>query len=61
MLISIDSGNTNIVFAVYDGMTPMAEWRASSDAKRTADEYGVWLSQLMEIAGLERKIGRAHV
>lgn len=54
MLIAIDSGNTNIVFAVYDGMKPMAEWRASSDAKRTADEYGVWLSQLMEIAGLER-------
>ena len=54
MLIAIDSGNTNIVFAIYDGMTALAEWRASSDAKRTADEYGVWLSQLMEIEGLDR-------
>ncbi len=53
MLIAIDSGNTNIVFAVYDGMTPKAEWRSSSDAKRTADEYGVWLSQLMKLKGLE--------
>jgi len=53
MLIAIDSGNTNIVFAVYDGMTPKAEWRSSSDAKRTADEYGVWLSQLMKLEGLE--------
>ena len=54
MLLAIDSGNTNIVFAIYDGMTPLGEWRASSDAKRTADEYGVWLSHLMEIEGLER-------
>jgi type III pantothenate kinase len=54
MLLAIDSGNTNIVFAIYDGMTSLGEWRASSDSKRTADEYGVWLSHLMEIEGLER-------
>ena len=54
MLLAIDSGNTNIVFAIYDGMTSLGEWRASSDSKRTADEYGVWLSNLMEIEGLER-------
>ncbi len=48
MLLVIDSGNTNIVFAVFDGDKLMGEWRASSDAKRTSDEYGVWLTQLME-------------
>ena len=47
MLLAIDSGNTNIVFAVYEGENLKGEWRASSDAKRTADEYGVWLTHLM--------------
>ena len=48
MLLVIDSGNTNIVFAVFNGDELVGEWRGSSDAKRTADEYGVWLTQLME-------------
>ena len=38
MLVAIDSGNTNVVFAVYEGETLRAKWRASSDATRTADE-----------------------
>lgn len=50
MLLAIDSGNTNIVFAVFDGLEKRAEWRSSSDSKRTADEYGIWLSQLMGLA-----------
>lgn len=54
MLLAIDSGNTNIVFAVYDGDVLRGEWRAASDAKRTADEYGVWLTQLMALEGLGR-------
>ncbi len=49
MLLAIDSGNTNIVFAVYDGLDQKGEWRSSNDARRTADEYGVWLSQLMSL------------
>ena len=55
MLLAIDSGNTNIVFAIYDGDERRGEWRAASDAKRTADEYAVWLMQLMEIGGLSRR------
>jgi type III pantothenate kinase len=53
MLLAIDSGNTNIVFAVFDGEKRLGEWRAATDAKRTADEYAVWLSQLMKLDGLE--------
>ncbi len=49
MLLAIDSGNTNIVFALYDGLEQKGEWRSSNDARRTADEYGVWLSQLMSL------------
>jgi type III pantothenate kinase len=54
MLLAIDSGNTNIVFAVYDGDKLRGEWRASTDSERTADELGVWLTQLLTIEGLNR-------
>ncbi len=53
MLLAIDSGNTNIVFAVYDAKGGLrGSWRASTEAKRTADEYAVWLTQLMALEGL---------
>lgn len=51
MLLAIDSGNTNVVFALYEGEVQRGCWRASSDAKRTADEYAVWLTQLMALDG----------
>ena len=52
MLLAIDAGNTNIVFAVYDGDTVRAQWRAVTQASRTADEYAVWLSQLLALEGM---------
>lgn len=53
MLLAIDSGNTNIVFAVFDGEGAIrGEWRSSTNTERTADEYGVWLGQLMQKADL---------
>ncbi len=52
MLLAIDSGNTNVVFAVYRDGELRGRWRASSDAKRTADEYAVWLTQLMALDDL---------
>lgn len=48
MLLVIDVGNTNVVFAVFDGDTLKDQWRISTDARRTADEYGVWLTQVLE-------------
>ncbi len=52
MLLAIDAGNTNIVFAVHDGQETRAEWRAVTETSRTADEYAVLLSPLLNIAGL---------
>ncbi|HEX3863594.1 MAG TPA: type III pantothenate kinase [Stellaceae bacterium] len=52
MLLAIDSGNTNGVFAVYEGDTLRASWRVSTNPRRTADEYAIWLTQLMALAGL---------
>jgi type III pantothenate kinase len=53
MLLAIDSGNTNAVFAVYEGDALRASWRVSTNSRRTADEYAVWLTQLLGLAGLK--------
>src|ERR1700742_1357278 len=52
MLLAIDAGNTNIVFAVHDGEKFRAEWRAVTKTARTSDEYAVWLSQLLALEGM---------
>ena len=52
MLLAIEQGNTNTLFAVHDGEAWIAQWRAATEASRTADEYAVWLSQLLAMAGL---------
>jgi len=54
MLLAIDSGNTNVVFSVYDGDASRGVWRCSNNPRRTADEYMVWLMQLMELEGIDR-------
>jgi len=53
MLLAIDAGNTNIVFAVCDGDVIRAQWRAATKTVRTADEYGVWLADLLALQGLK--------
>ncbi len=52
MLLAIDAGNTNIVFAVHDGKDMRAEWRAVTETTRTADEYAVLLQPLLALEGL---------
>ena len=53
MLLAIDAGNTNIVFALHDGNKIIHKWRISSADSRTADEYMVWLSQLLNFEKLD--------
>ncbi len=53
MLLAIDAGNTNTVFAVVGaGDTPAAVWRIRTDAQRTADEYASWMFPLAAQLGL---------
>jgi len=54
MLLAIDAGNTNLVFALVDGGTIKARWRIATDARRTADQYAVWLHQLLELEGFSK-------
>ncbi|MDQ3075187.1 MAG: type III pantothenate kinase, partial [Pseudomonadota bacterium] len=45
-------GNTNVVFAlVAHGGEICARWRIATDPRRTADEYAVWLHQLLALEG----------
>ena len=53
MLLTIDCGNTNTVFSIWDGTAFVATWRTSTEWQRTADQYYVWLSTLMEIGQLD--------
>ncbi len=53
MLLVVDAGNTNIVFAVHDGAAWCGAWRIRTDAQRTSDEYAVWLLALLAHRGLK--------
>ena len=53
MLLVVDAGNTNIVFAVHDGQGWVGNWRIRTDAQRTSDEYAVWLLSLLELRGVK--------
>jgi type III pantothenate kinase len=52
MLLAIEQGNTNTLFAIHDGNAWTAQWRSSTESSRTADEYAVWLMQLVHLQGL---------
>ncbi|WP_114229003.1 MULTISPECIES: type III pantothenate kinase [Sphingomonas] len=52
MLLAIDAGNTNLVFALVDDERQIkTRWRIATDPRRTADEYAVWLHQLLALEG----------
>ena len=52
MLLAIDCGNTNIVFALFEGRESRGEWRIETKQGRTADEYTAWLSHLLSLSDL---------
>jgi len=54
MLLAIDAGNTNLVFALLEDGVIRARWRVATDPRRTADQYAVWLHQLLQLEGYDR-------
>ena len=55
MLLAIDAGNTNLVFALVEDGVIRARWRIATDPRRTADQYAVWLHQLLALEGFSRQ------
>ena len=51
MLLAVDAGNTNVVFALLEDGVIRARWRIATDPRRTADQYAVWLHQLIGLEG----------
>lgn len=54
MLLAVDVGNTNVVFALFSGREIKARWRIATDPRRTGDEYATWLVQLLALEGYQR-------
>jgi type III pantothenate kinase len=52
MLLTIDVGNTQTVFGVYDGTSLVHHFRLETDRNRTEDEYGVLVRELLEEKGI---------
>jgi type III pantothenate kinase len=62
LLLAIDVGNTNTVFAAYQGRDALGQWRISTVRDRTGDEYAAALTQLLSLAGIGRDdIGNAVI
>ena len=51
MLLAIDSGNTNVVFGLYEGTKRLKLWRLTNEPGRPADEYIVFLGQWLSLSG----------
>ncbi|SMX34151.1 type III pantothenate kinase [Actibacterium lipolyticum] len=56
MLLCIDCGNTNTVFSIWDGTQFLCTLRTSTEHQRTADQYYVWYSTLIEHHGIPADI-----
>lgn len=61
MLLAIDAGNTNIVFALFDGDEKKAVWRSATDARKTSDDFAVWLKALFSSANFSFKDIKAAI
>ena len=51
MVFVLDVGNTNIKLGLYEGRTLLHSWRIATDWNRTADEYGMVLTDLFSHVG----------
>src|SRR5580704_13540207 len=56
MLLAINANNTNVKFGLFEGEHMVGDWRIRSESSRTSDEYMVWLSQLLALAGIDRAL-----
>ena len=53
MLLAIDIGNTMVTIGVFDGTKLVTTMRTASDSNRLPDEYGLLLTNLLKLKGIE--------
>ena len=61
MLLAIDVGNTNTVFALHDGDDWVHSWRSATDPTKTADDHASWLWRLADMCGVDMSRTRGCV
>lgn len=61
MLLAVNANNTNVKFALFHEGEVKGEWRISTSHSRTADEYAVWLTQLMSLRELSPRSVEAAI
>lgn len=52
MILCIDVGNTNIKYGIFDGDKLAVSFRVATDLKRTSDEYGTKLVDMLAVKGI---------
>ena len=55
MIVTLDTGNSNIKIAIYDGERRIQYARLATDLRKTSDEYGLQVDGIFQYAGLSRK------
>ena len=53
MLLALDAGNTNITIGAFTGTKLTGRWRLRTIREQTADEWGVLMRNLFELASLD--------
>lgn len=54
MIICIDVGNTNVKYAIYDEKRLKISFRVATDLKKTSDEYGSQLVNMLKVMEIKR-------
>ncbi len=55
MLLTIDVGNTNIMFGVFKDKEILCHWRVRMDRGKTSDEYGILCRNIIGVKGIDPK------
>lgn len=54
MIICIDVGNTNVKYAIYEKETLKISFRVATDFKKTSDEYGSQLVNMLKVMEIKK-------
>ena len=55
MILTLDTGNSNIKIGIYDGDARIQYARLATDMRKTSDEYGLQIEGIFQYAGLSRR------
>jgi type III pantothenate kinase len=61
MLLAIDAGNSNILAGVFKDDRLVYDWRLLTEARKTADEYGIMFQNLFSSANLKPEATEAVI